>query len=176
MAKPPKSKNLVAQFEYPMRVEVRRGEFEPLDSIGLLDVNKLNQGSHKLCVGHVRGGCCPAKTFAIVRAGKVIDVTVEACKERRKLTKEATAIVREAQRRGHIPRRARWKPVPVNEFFSSPAQMARIIVSGWETEGGGCAQVCWGSGPLLDCVWCCRTGDELECGFVQVIVEEPTPD
>jgi len=171
MPKSPKLKNLVAQFEYPMRVEIRRGEFEPLDSIGLLDVNKLSQGSHKLCVGYVRGGCCPAKTYATVRAGKVIDVTVEACKERQKLTKEAEAIVKEAKRRGHIQKRAKWTPVPVKEFFSSPTQMARIIISGWETEGGGCAQICWGSGPILDCVWCCITGDKLECGLVQVDAE-----
>jgi hypothetical protein len=84
MPKSPKSKNLVAQFTYPMRGEVRRGEFEPLDSIRLLDENKLKEGSHRLCVGYVQGGCCQAKTFAIVRAGKVIDVTVEACKEGRK--------------------------------------------------------------------------------------------
>jgi len=176
MPKPPKPKNLVSRFEFPMRVEVRRGEFEPLDTIRLLDANRLMKGSHKLCVGHVRGGCCPAKTIATVRAGKVVDVTVEACTDRRKLTKEAAAIVKEARRRGYIRKRGRWTPVPVTEFFSSPAQMAKIIVSGWETEGGGCAQICWGDAPIMDCVWCCRTGDELECGFVQVVVEERTAD
>ena len=172
MPKSPKSKNLVAYFEFPMRVEVRRGEFEPLDSIGLLDVDKLSQGSHKLVVGYVRGGCCPAKTHAIVRAGKVIDVTVEACKEGRKLTKEAKAIIEEAKRRGYFPKRAKWTPVPVHEFFTSPTQMAKIIISGWETEDGGCAQVCWGDAPILDCVYCCRSGDELDCGFVQVLIEK----
>jgi hypothetical protein len=176
MPKSPKSKNLVARFNYPMRVDVRRGEFEPLDSVRLLDKSKLREGSHTLCVGYVQGGCCPAKTFATVRAGKVIDVTVEACKEGRKLTKEAKAIVKEAQRRGHIRKRGRWRPVPVDEFFSSPAKMAKIIVSGWETEGGGCAQICWGDAPIMDCVWCCRTGDELECGFVQIVIDEKTPD
>jgi hypothetical protein len=48
--------------------------------------------------------------------------------------------------------------------------MARIVISGWETDGGGCLQVCGGSGPILDCGWCCVDNGELDCGFVQVIV------
>ena len=172
MAKSPKSKNPVAHFDFPMRVEVRRGEFEPLDSIGLLDLHKLSHGSHKLCVGYVRGGCCPAKTHAIVRAGKVIDVTIEPCKEGRKLTKEARAVVEEAKRRGYFPKRGKWTPVPVHEFFSSPKRMAEIIISGWPTEGGGgCLQICWGDPPILDCVYCCSTPEEFECGYVQILVE-----
>jgi hypothetical protein len=166
-----KRKNLIAQFDHPMRVTVRRGEFEPVESIGLLDVKKLSRGSHKVHIGSVTGGCCPSKTFATVRNGSVVDVYVEACKgPKKKLSKEAQAIIKEARRRGHLRARRRWTPVPVTEFFSSPAQMARIVISGWETDGGGCLQVCWGSGPILDCVWCCVDNGELDCGFVQVIV------
>jgi hypothetical protein len=142
-----KRKNLIAQFDYPMRVTVRRGEFEPVESIDLLDVKKLGRGSHNVHIGSVTGGCCPSKTFATVRNGSVVDVYVEACKEQKKKLSKA-----------------------VTEFFSSSARMARIVVSGWETDGGGCRQICWGSGPILDCVYCCVDISKLDCGFVQVIV------
>jgi hypothetical protein len=166
-----KQKNLIAQFDYPMRVTVRRGEFEPVESIDLLDVKKLSRGSHNVHIGSVTGGCCPSKTFATVRNGSVVDVYVEACKEqKKKLSKEAQAIIKEARRRGHLKTRGRWTPVPATEFFSSAARMARIVVSGWETDGGGCLQICWGSGPILDCVYCCVDISKLDCGFVQVIV------
>jgi hypothetical protein len=170
MAKTARSRKPVAQFDFPMRVQVRRGRFEPLDTIGLLDRDKLKRGTHKICVGHVRGGCCPAKAVATVRGGQVVDVSVEACKDRKKLTPIAQAILREAQRRGHLRKRSKWTPVPVDRFFTSSQVMAKIVVSGWETEDGGCAQVCWGDGPILDCVWCCRSKDELDCGLVQVVV------
>ena len=176
MAKSTKSRNRVAHFEFPMRVQVRRGRFEPLEAIGLLDRAKLKRGTHKVVVGHIKGGCCPAKAIATVRGGKVVDVGVEACKDRKKLGPMAQAITREAQRRGLFRKRARWTPVPVDEFFTSTRQMAKIVVSGWETDDGGCAQVCWGDGPILDCVWCCRSGDELSCGFVQVVVGDLFPD
>ena len=161
-----------------MRVQVRRGKFEPLDTIGLLDLGKLGRGTHKICVGYVyvQGGCCPAKAVATVRAGKVVDVSVEACKDRKKLSGVAQAIVREAKRRGYLRKRSKWTPVPVDKFFTSPREMARIIISGWDTEDGGCAQICWGDGPILDCVYCCRSKDEFDCGFVQVVVGDLFPD
>ena len=172
-----KQKNLIAPFDHPMRVTVRRGQFEPVESIGLLDMKKLSRGSHKVHIGSVSGGCCPSKAYATVRYGSVVDVHVEACKghSKKKLTKQAQAIMKEAKRRGHLKRRRKWTPVPVDEFFSSPKTMARIVISDWETEGGGCMQVCWGDGPILDCVYCCRDWkhpgkDELDCGFVQVVV------
>jgi hypothetical protein len=140
-----KRKNLIAQFDYPMRVTVRRGEFEPVESIDLLDVKKLGRGSHNVHIGSVTGGCCPSKTFATVRNGRVVDVYVEACKEqKKKLSKEAQAIIKEARRRGHLKTRGRFTPVPVTEFFSSSARMARIVVSRWEKDRGGCHQICWG--------------------------------
>ena len=169
MSKSARSKN-VKQFDFPMRVQVRRGKFEPLDVIGLLDLEKLKRGTHKICVGYVQGGCCPSKVVATVRGGIVVDVAVKACKDRKKLSTEAQAIVREARRRGYLRKPSKWTPVPVDEFFVSPQVMAKIIISDWETDDGGCVQICWGSGPILDCVYCCRSKDELDCGFVQVIV------
>jgi hypothetical protein len=176
MAKSKRSRKAVEHFDFPMRVQVRRGRFEPVDGIDLLDRDKLKRGTHKVYVGHVKGGCCPSKAFATVRGGKVVDVSVEACKDRKKLNPMAQAIVREAQRRGLVRRRSKWTPVPVDRFFSSSTAMARIIISGWETDDGGCMQICWGSGPILDCVWCCSSRAQLECGLVQVIVENPFPD
>jgi hypothetical protein len=180
MRKQSKRKNLIAQFDHPMRVTVQRGEFEPIESIGLLDLKKLKRGSHKVHIGSVTGGCCATKVYATVRKGNVVDMHMEACKEhdqkKRKLTTEAKAIIKEVKRRGHLKkRRSKWTSVPVDEFFSSPRTVARIIISDWETEGGGCMQVCWGDPPILDCVYCCRDWkvpgkDELECGFVQVVV------
>ena len=171
-------RNPIAQFDHPMQVTVSRGEFEPIESIGLLDLKKLSRGSHKVHIGSVSGGCCPSTAYAAVRDGSVVDVYVDVCKghTRKKLTRQAQAIIKEARRRGHLKaKRRKWTPVPVDEFFSSPARMARIVISDWETEGGGCMQVCWGDGPILDCVYCCRDWkhpgkDELDCGFVQVVV------
>jgi hypothetical protein len=110
-----------------------------------------------------------------VRGGNVVDVTVEACKDRKKLSGMARAIVKEAQRRGYLRRRPRWTPVPVDEFFASSKKMAKIIISGWGTDDGGCVQICWGSGPILDCVYCCSSTATFECGFVQVVIEDPSP-
>jgi hypothetical protein len=178
MRNSPNRKSLVATFNHPMQVTVRRGEFEPIESIGLLDLKRLSRGSHRVHIGSVSGGCCPSKAYAVVRDGHVVDVQVDVCKghdRKKKLTSQAQALVREAQRRGHLKkRRSKRTPIAVDKFFASPAQMARIIVSDWETEGGGCMQICWGEGPILNCIYCCRDwkrpGGEAECGFVQVVV------
>ena len=71
---------------------VQPGIPELLDTIDLLDLGKLKRGRHKISVGHVRGGCCPAKVVATVRGGNVVDVDVKACKDRKELTTVAQAI------------------------------------------------------------------------------------
>lgn len=167
------SRNFVAQFDHPMQVTVRRGQFEPIESIGLLDVKKLSRGTHKVHIGSVSGGCCPSKAYAAVRDGYVVDVHVEPCSgHKKKLSKEAQAIINEAKRRGHLKAmRRKGTPVPVDKFFSSPRQMALIVTSTWD-DAAGCAMVCWGFGKeVRHCVFCCSGATGVWCMDITIVVQ-----
>jgi hypothetical protein len=175
-----KRKDLVATFNHPMQVTVRRGEFEPIESIGLLDKKKLSRGSHKVHIGSVSGGCCPSKVYASVRGGQVVHVHVEPCSghpgnsRKKKLTKEAQAIISEAKRRGHLKaKRGKGTPVPVDRFFSSPRQMAIIVSSEWDNFIG-CATVCWEFGDKVRrCVFCCAgEKGEVTCLGIDYVFED----
>ena len=176
---PRNPRNLLARFDHPMQVTVSRAEFEPIESVGLLDLKKLGRGTHTVHIGSVSGGCCPSKVYAAVRDGYVVDVRIEPCsrhprnpRKKKKLTSQAQAIIKEAKRRGYLKaKRRKWTPVPVDRFFSSPSQMAIIVTSEWD-EGAGCATVCWGFGEIRDCVYCCGVKGVVTCLQIHVVVDD----
>jgi hypothetical protein len=147
-------RELLARFEYPFRVEVRAAEFEPLGQISLFDRKKLGSGKHRIEIGSSAGGCCRRRVFALVQRGMVTGLDIESCRERQtKLSKETQGLVKAAYKRSRRKASSKWKPVPVRDFFASPAA-ARSIVISW---GGWCIQVCWTSGTdgVMTCLQCC---------------------
>src|SRR5207302_7538734 len=119
----------LAAFDYPMRMEVRKARFRPLASGALLDRSRLRKGSHRVEVGFAEGGCCGRLVTAVVKNGKVTKIEIEKCRYSRKpANKETIALVEAARRAIGVPTPSDWQSVPVDEFFGSASQMARIII------------------------------------------------
>lgn len=148
----PKSAKVLATFKYPMEVEIRESEFKPLASITLLDLSRLSKGTHKIEVGFATGGCCQKAVFAIIKKGMVTDIEFEMCEESdTPVTKELLTLIQTARRKMGMRTPAKWVAIPVTEFFESPAQMSRIIISArnW------CIQICITIGTTMTCYFCC---------------------
>jgi hypothetical protein len=139
-------------FDFPFRVEAKVAEFRPLDGLRHVNVEKLQKGSHRVEIGFAEGGCCRKLVRAVVRNGMVTGIEVEPCKESKQASStQVRALAERAHKAlGRNPKAA-WKPVPVKQFFASPASVARITVS-W---GGWCIQACWTVGNVMHCVRCC---------------------
>jgi len=164
MAKKTSRAALLATLDYPVRVEIRAAEFEPLSLLPYLDVSKLSKGNHKIEVGLVKGGCCGRKAFAIVKAGMVVAVKVEPCLESKKpLSKEDRALVAAAYKK--VDRRSpEWEPVSVAEVFGKPGVAERLII----TVIGSCLNICWGDATPESprkCVVCCKDGERISCTY-----------
>jgi hypothetical protein len=148
------------EYPYPLKVEIRAAEFEPYSSLRYLDVSKLSKGNHKIEVGHVKGGCCGLRAFAIVKAGMVMAVKVEPCPEsKRPLSKNDRALVAAAYKK--IGRRPpKWVPVSAEDFFAS---LPKIGVS------HGCLTIEWGDwtpeSPYY-LIMCCDRGGFSKCYFI----------
>ena len=56
MASTSKKSKVLKTFNYPVKVEVQGSVFEPLASIVMLDLTRLNKGSHKIEIGFAKGG------------------------------------------------------------------------------------------------------------------------
>jgi hypothetical protein len=164
MAKKTSRGGLLATLDYPVRVEIRAAEFEPLSLLPYLDVSKLSKGNHKIEVGLVKGGCCGRKAFAIVKAGIVVAVKVEPCLESKKpLSKEDSALVAAAYQK--VGRSSpKWAPVSVADFFGKSDVAERLIIS----VIGNCLNICWGDATPESprkCIVCCKDGERISCTY-----------
>jgi hypothetical protein len=139
-------------FDFPFRVEAKTSEFRPLDTLRHVDVDKLKKGTHRVEIGFSEAGCCRKLVRAVVKNGMVTGIEVEPCKESKQASsKQVRALAaRVSKALGRNPR-AKWKAVPVHQFFSSPANVARLTIS-W---GGWCVQGCWTVGNVMHCLYCC---------------------
>lgn len=147
-----KSKTLAA-FNHPMPVEVREVKFEPLASVGVLDLARLSKGSHKIEVGFAEGGCCQRVVSAVIKNGMVTGLEIKGCGNPDKpVSKEMVAVVEAARRKIGRETPGKWKPVPVAEFFQSPAALRRIVIGDW---AGWCITVCVKWGEHWHCLVCC---------------------
>ena len=151
MASKTRKEKPLAAFDYPVRVEVRKVKFRPHASVALLDLARLQKGSHKIDVGFAEGGCCAHLVTAVVKNGMVTDIEIEGCKRTGKTnSKQTLALVEAARRAINVTRSSPWQPVPVAEFFASASQMSKIIIS-W---GDWCITICWDFGAI-HCLTCC---------------------
>jgi hypothetical protein len=118
MAKSSKSRPL-ASFTIPMKVEIRQAAFELFRSQGMLDIERLSRGNHKVEVGIIKDGCCPHVISAVIKNGMVVGSEAAPCKESvgTKPPRELLALAKKATM--EITARNKWKPVPVARFFSS---------------------------------------------------------
>src|SRR5262249_54533999 len=148
MPKSPKKTRVLAEFAAPMRVQIRQPEFEPLSSLGALDLKRLSRGNHKIEIGFVKGGCCRNLVRAVIRNGLVTGCEIEPCKETRKAAPPPPQLRKLlAEARKKIARGRKWKPIPVSQLVRSNARMIDLIII-W---GGGCIFICiWGH-----CIMCC---------------------
>src|SRR5262245_64190776 len=108
-----------------MHVEVRQAEFEPLDSIFLIDPEKLRTRNRRIEIGSVEAGCCRKRVFAVIRKGKVTKIDVEPCEKGRDVSaKQFRGLIKEAYRRSRRTPPKPWKPIPVREVFASQQIMS----------------------------------------------------
>ena len=121
-----KKSKVLARFKYPIQVEVRETEFEPLASIAALDLARLRTGNHRIEIGSVSTGCCQKLVYAIVNNGLLTGVEFGGSEDSNAATsKELLDLVKTA--RGKIRARAKWRPIPVDEFFRGPAQIRNTM-------------------------------------------------
>ncbi len=143
---------LVKAFDFPFRVEAKVTEFRPLEGLRQLDLEKLVKGDHRVEIGFGEGGCCRKVVRAVVKNGMVTRIEVEPCKESKQVSsKEVRALAARVHKALGRDPKARWKAVPVQQFFSSSASVARLVIS-W---GGWCVQGCWTVGNVMHCLHCC---------------------
>lgn len=143
-------KSASVKFTHAVTVEARRPRFEPLGSLGSLDLEKLSKGSHKIEVGFFAGGCCSKLVRAVVKNGVVTGVEIEPCKDSKKPTKELAAIL-DAAAKALPGAGKKWEPVPLRMFVGNAAGLIDI--------NGGCIQIC----IFNHCLTCCFSWDGWGC-------------
>ena len=147
MARASKKTSVLAAFKFPMKVEVRAPEFEPLSSLSALDFARLSKGNHKIEIGFVDGGCCRKLVRAVVKNGWVTGCEVEPCKDSGKsISPEMMALFKQAQKKASAGKK--WTPVPLRELTKSTAKMTNLIIV-----GGGCIFICFGHHCIMCCWW-----------------------
>jgi len=158
MPKPAKNGRVLASFTVPMKVEIRRPEFEPFESLRALDVERLSKGNHKIEIGFIKGGCCPHLVRAVIKKGMVTGCEVEPCKEHatKVASRELLAAVEKACKQIQAGRD--WEPMPVGEFINNSARMRDLII----IVGNGCIIVIIG----LYLIFCCWSLGRISCYFV----------
>jgi len=163
MAKSKNAGSVLAEFSVPMKVEIRKPEFEPLGTLSSLDLKRLGKGNHKIEVGFLKGGCCRRLVRAVIRNGMVIGFETEPCSKTRKVPapKQLAGII--AKARSKIAAGKPFKPVPV----STLARGSSSMVAGLIIWGGGCILICFYS----HCIMCCRW-PTLHC-FIPTIFPGP---
>jgi hypothetical protein len=152
---------LIATFKYPIDVKVIRPEFEPFSTFNTVDISRLSKGTHKVEIGFLKGGGCPKLVRAVVSKGMVTAIEVESCEDTKEVpSKEVQGLFAKALK--HVKAPAKWKPVPVAEFFNN-AEMLRIVIG----TGAGCFYIC----ILYWCLFCCWWNWPFFCW-----IETRTPD
>ena len=151
---------LVTTFRYPIRVEVRRPEFERSPSLAYVDAAKLARATRaEFEAGHFGTGRCRTAVLAVVRRGMVTALRVESCAERKpvRLTPELQTLLNVARRRIGRHRDRPFRPTSVAKFMSGVAET--IIVE-------GCHEICitvWG---YEICLVCCKSAGQWWCAPV----------
>lgn len=152
---------LVATFQHPMRVEVRRPKFERSASLAHIDVAKLARAARaEFEVGYLEAGCCRKTVLAVVRRGMVTALRVAACAQCKqvRLTPELRALLNVTQRRTGRRRDRPFRPMSVGQFMGGAAE--RIVE-------GPCREICFITIFGYDlCVLCCDWGDLGWCAIV----------
>ena len=84
MARSAKRHAALTTFRHPVRVEVRRPVFQPMASVGQLDVAKLERAARaEIELGYFRTGECRQFVRATVRKGMVTELVLEPCSDRK---------------------------------------------------------------------------------------------
>ncbi len=160
MPRSTKKSRTLATIKQPVTVQVRRPDFELLDSVRLLDLDKLSRTARaEIEVGYVKTDCCTQLVRAIVRKGMVTELRVEP------FSKDESTPVSPALKRLLNLARAKAKasgtrparlPMPVAQFMQNADDISITVIT--------CFQIClfgW-------CIACCVNGDYWFCGKVTV--------
>ena len=127
----------------PMRVEVRKPDFQPLSSLRSLDLTRLSKGNHKVEIGFMDTGGCRNLVRAVIRNGIVTGCEVEPCKHSdTPAPPEVLSVFAKARTKVKVPK---WKPIPVARLLG--------VETGNPNPLPDCFMVCWKG----VCYVCCNT-------------------
>jgi hypothetical protein len=164
-----KKPRVLATIKYPITIQVREPEFEPLDTVRHLDVKALaNASKAEVGLGYINTCCQRQLVHATIRKGMVTGLRIDEPpkKDRTPVSPELAKILKEAHRAALKRRRAAPKfPIAVPKFFSKG--VAYDIIDWQELH---CIRICffWG----IVCLTCCwrtdQPGSEPICGHISI--------
>jgi hypothetical protein len=164
-----KKPRVLATIKYPVTIEVREPEFEPLDTVRHLDVKALaGAAKAEIGLGYINTCCQRQLVRAVISKGTVTGLRIDEPpkKDRTPVSAELAKILREARRaalKRHHP--GPKFPIPVAKFFSG-----RVAYNIIDVQTLQCIRICflWG----IFCFTCCwRTdlpGSEPICGHISI--------
>ena len=156
MAKPKRKSPGPFKFKHAVDVEARYIEPQILPSVRYLDADALSRAPKAIIeVAVYKTACCERYVRAVIEAGKVIRLDVDACTDAKpvKPNPQLNALMKAALKRARVGTATKWKPMPVKEFI---AQAQERPVGGGVTE---CFEFCF----IFGCYFCCVTGDRSDC-------------
>jgi len=164
VAKATKSKTSSVSFKHAARVNVELLPFHPLPSLKYLDAEALGRAAKtKIEVGSFQTDCCTRHVRAVVEAGKVTGLEVDACPDSKPPSPDLVPVLRAALKKLRPKTPGKWKPIPVAAFLAQPELTITPIT---------CVQICiWGH-----CIVCCTTVDPdnpVFCGDRVIVQRDP---
>ncbi|HEY1677167.1 MAG TPA: hypothetical protein VGG04_05645 [Candidatus Sulfotelmatobacter sp.] len=166
-----KKSGTLATFTYPVKVEVRKPDFEVSDSIRHLDLNALAKAARaEIEIGRVKG-CCGGQTVrAVIRKGMVTGIGVDppSKKDKTPVSPELARLAKAAHEKVLRREKAPKFPIRVPEFFGNKAVYQPVI------EVLICVHICF----LGYCITCCYPTDipdhKLDCGHITIDSRVPS--
>jgi len=140
--------------------------FEPLQSVRALDLVQLARARHAVVeLGQFDAGCCKRMARAVIKAGRVTEIKIDACTDGAgKLTPESARLLARAQTKLKRSKSAAPRlPMPVTRFFRQ-SRLGDVTIDVDIHDGMTCCKVCTTIFGTLICSFCCgTTPDDVLC-------------
>ena len=140
--------------------------FEPLHSVRALDLEQLARARHAVVeLGQFDAGCCKRTARAVIKAGRVTGIKIDACTDGAgHLTPEFARLFARARSKLKRSKTAAPRlPMPVARFFRQ-SRLGDVTIDVDILDGMTCCKVCTTVFGTLICSFCCgTTPDDVAC-------------
>ena len=111
------------KLRYTSEVTVSAPEFQPSPSLQYVDAEALSRASKaRIDVGFFNSPSCERHVHAVIERGTVVGLDMAPCSESTAPPPEEIAFVTAALKRAGRSSTRKWKPVPVRDFLTNPAE------------------------------------------------------